>query len=46
MFWIAHELRNPKMALNIGLSFSVENLTAFTNDAVIKSDDTASMLPI
>jgi len=37
MFWIALELGNPKMGLNVILSLLVKKLSAFKNDKVAKS---------
>jgi len=39
MFWITIELINPKMGLNIKLSFLVKNLTAFRSNRAVKYVD-------
>jgi len=47
MFWIALELGNSKMGLNVILSLLVKKLSAFENDEVAKSGNTAleSVIP-
>jgi len=42
MFWIALELGNPKMGLNVILSLLVKKLSAFKNDEVAKSGNTGA----
>jgi len=43
MFWIALELGDPKMGLNVILSLLVKKLSAFKNDEVAKSGNTVSL---
>ena len=40
MFWIALELRIPKIGLNVMLSLTVKKLDAFKFDGVAESDNT------
>jgi len=42
MFWIALELGNPKMGLNVISYLLVKKLSAFKNDGVAKSGNTGS----